>query len=207
MEKSKNTGAGRPKARGDAARNTRRILDAAREALRENPQASAVEIARVAGIGVATVYRRFPTREDLLRGVVWDLFATDLAPALVKAVNEPDPREGVRVAFDAALRAAARAGVTHPAGMTLDIIQSSFVEPVSRIMREGQRQGIFRADLDPEKDTLRIILMLLSVVPTLDSESEGWQRYLRLVMESLQLTSAGPLPPAKAVVDPFRHQR
>ncbi|MFE7750474.1 TetR/AcrR family transcriptional regulator [Streptomyces sp. NPDC057428] len=161
------------------------------------------DIAEAAGFGVATVYRRFPTRQDLLQGVIWELFAADMAPALVVAANEPDPREGVSIAFEAALSAACRSGGLLPE-MTLDIIQSTFADPVSRIIEEGRRQGLFRQDLDPEKDTLRLILMLLGVVPTLRPESDGWRRYLRLVMDSLLLDAADPLPPAESITDPFQ---
>lgn len=189
--------------RGDAARNVRRLLDAARAMLGKNPQASADDIARAAGLGVATLYRRFPTREDLIRGVIWDIFATDIAPALAKAENEPDPRDGVRIAFEAALRSSSSLGTPVPVGMTLEIAQS-FLGPVSQLICQAQEQGLMRADLDPEKDTLRILLMLLSVTPTFRPGSEGWNRYLRLVMDSLELTPAEPLPPAEAIVDPFQ---
>lgn len=189
--------------RGDAARNARRILDAARAMLRENPQSSAVDIARAAGLGVATLYRRFPTREDLIRGVLWDIFATDIAPALDRAKNEADPRDGVRIAFEAALRVSSREGVPSLVGMTLEIAQS-FLVPVSQLICRAQEQGLMRADLDPENDTLRILLMLQSVTPTFCPGSEGWNRYLRLVMDSMVLTPAEPLPPAEAIVDPFQ---
>ena len=88
--------------------------------------------------------------------------------------------------------------------MTLEIAQS-FLGPVSQLIRRGQQEGLIRADLDPEKDTLRLLLMLLSVLPTFSQGSEGWNRYLRLVMDSLLQTPTVPLPPAEAVVDPFRH--
>jgi AcrR family transcriptional regulator len=190
--------------RGDAARNARRLLDVGRAVLRENPHASAEDIAQAAGLGVATFYRRFPTREDLIQGIIWDIFATDIGPALAAAESEPDPREAVRIAFEAAMRTASREGITFPVGMTLEIAQS-FLGPVSQLIRRGQQQGLIRADLDPEQDTLRLLLMLLSVLPTFSQGSEGWNRYLRLVMDSLLQTPTVPLPPAEAVVDPFRH--
>lgn len=187
--------------RSDAALNVRRILDAGREVLRENPQASVEDVARAAGLGVATLYRRFPTRDDLLRGVVWDIFETDMAPALARAEDAEDPRDGMRIAFEEGLRAASRNGI--PVGITLEIIQTSFIDPVCRMVRRAQKQGLMRADLDPEKDMLRILLMLLSIVPTLNRGSDGWMRYLRMVMDWLMVTPTEILPPAEAIVDPF----
>ncbi|MFF3380572.1 TetR/AcrR family transcriptional regulator [Streptomyces sp. NPDC002680] len=205
--KTNTSDASRPSLRGDAARNIRRVLDAGRAVFRENPQASADDVARAAGLGVATLYRRFPTRDDLLRGVVMDIFETDMAPAMARAEREPDPREGVRIAFEAGLSSASQSGFSFPAGITLEIIQSTFLDPLNRMICRAQKQGLLRADIDPEKDTFRILCMLLAVVPTFRQDSEGWRRYLTLVLESLTLTPAEPLPPAEAVVDPFRRGR
>src|ERR1700739_4329668 len=52
--------------RSDARRNRDAILAAALEALTESPDASLNAIARRAGIANATLYRHFPTREDLV---------------------------------------------------------------------------------------------------------------------------------------------
>jgi AcrR family transcriptional regulator len=197
-----------PTLRIDAARNVRRILNVARTMLTKNPEATTEEIAQAAGVGIATIYRRFRTREDLIRAVLQEIFTTEIGPILENAKNESDPRAGVFICFEAALRSTARGGgvlATVPAtgAMTIEMAEW-FVGPVSQLIRRGQQEGVLRADIDPESDTLRLLLMLLSVVPTLNPESEGWKRYLRLMMDALSLTPTVPLPPAEAVVDPFR---
>jgi AcrR family transcriptional regulator len=59
--------------RADAARNRARILEAANEAFAtRGPDASLEEIARRAGVGIGTLYRHFPTRDDLLAAVFQD---------------------------------------------------------------------------------------------------------------------------------------
>src|SRR2546421_709054 len=126
--------------RADAARNAQRIVDAGRALLRENPQASAEDIARAAGLGVATLYRRFPTREDLIRAIVENIFTSDIAPLMVDAEREADPRRGVRIALQIGLRSAIREGVIFPEGLTLDIFRV-FLDPVIRILLRGQQQG------------------------------------------------------------------
>jgi AcrR family transcriptional regulator len=58
------------KPRADAARNRQRILEAARRAFAaRGPEASLDEIARSAGVGTGTLYRHFPTRDDLVQAV------------------------------------------------------------------------------------------------------------------------------------------
>jgi AcrR family transcriptional regulator len=184
--------------RGDAARNARRILDAARVMLREDPDVPAQDIAEKAGLGVATLYRRFPTRIDLTRAVIWDIFTTEVAPVLERAKSEEDPRDGLRIAFEAGLAAASREGTPYPFEVALDVIQAS-VDPIAQIVRRAQAENLMRADLDPDKDVSRILWMLLSIMPSLPRGSDAWKRYLRLMMDSLLLTSAAPLPPVEAL--------
>ena len=77
--------------RADAERNRERILDAAREVFAEQGlEASTNEVARRAGVGVATLFRRFPTRDDLVGAVFADKMAA-YAAAIDEALAKPDP--------------------------------------------------------------------------------------------------------------------
>jgi AcrR family transcriptional regulator len=81
---------GRP-LRADARDNRRRLLEAARDAFIERgPGASLEEIARRAGTGIATLYRRFPDRRALIREVVLDALLRTAEEAQA-AGEEPDP--------------------------------------------------------------------------------------------------------------------
>ncbi|WP_051857497.1 TetR/AcrR family transcriptional regulator [Streptomyces cellulosae] len=86
-------GGSRPRLRADAARNRAQILAAARTAFRELGTAAPLdEIARRAGVNIATLYRRFPDREALIRQVVVDGFTVVLQTvdsALEVAPEEP----------------------------------------------------------------------------------------------------------------------
>ncbi len=65
--------------RRDAAANRQRVLAAAAEVFHENGLGASLEdVARRAGVGVATVYRRFPSREALLEALLSDLLQTYL---------------------------------------------------------------------------------------------------------------------------------
>lgn len=78
--------------RVDARRNRERLLTAARDVLVEQGvDAPLDEIARRAGVGIATLYRRFPDREALLRAVALDVLVRVGAEARAALDEEPDP--------------------------------------------------------------------------------------------------------------------
>src|SRR4051812_18380036 len=89
------TGAGLPaeqpeiKRRADAERNLGRIIEAATALLAVNPGASMAEIAEASGLVRATLYRHFPTRDDLLQ----EMYSAALQDAL-KAILSVDPDRG-----------------------------------------------------------------------------------------------------------------
>jgi AcrR family transcriptional regulator len=77
--------------RADAAGNRRKLLDAARDVFIEiGPAAPLEEIARRAGTGIATLYRRFPDRQTLMRDVVLDAIERTAEEARLAAEQEPD---------------------------------------------------------------------------------------------------------------------
>src|SRR3954469_2114092 len=82
--------------RADAQRNLARILDAAREVFAEQGrEASVADVAERAGVGTATIFRRFPTKEDLLAGVV-EQRGGELAETGRPAATSRDPRKALR---------------------------------------------------------------------------------------------------------------
>jgi len=78
--------------RADARDNRRRLLEAARDMFIERgPAAPLDEIARRAGTGIATLYRRFPDRRALVREVVRDALQRTIDEARQATEEEPDP--------------------------------------------------------------------------------------------------------------------
>jgi len=77
--------------RADARDNRRRLLEAARDAfIDRGPTASLDEIARRAGTGIATLYRRFPDRRALIREVILDALQRSNEEGRLAAQEEPD---------------------------------------------------------------------------------------------------------------------
>lgn len=186
--------------RADAARNVERILRAARDVYCELGADAPVEaVARRAGVGERTLYRRFPTKGDLVRAALDQSIAQDLTPAIEDARRSEDPLRGLTELIEAAislgahdqnlLLAAQRAG-----SLTADI-SDSLHEALNQLVRRGQQAGVVRADLVAE-DLLRLIGMLYSVLSTMEATSDGWRRYVALILDAISTVERRPLPPA-----------
>lgn len=96
MAGSTSTSAAEPRAlRADARRNRERILAAARDAFAEaGRDVQMPDIARAAGVGVGTLYRHFPAKEDLVLALVHDKVETVIAIAQ-EALTRDDPWEAI----------------------------------------------------------------------------------------------------------------
>src|SRR3954449_5533345 len=82
--------------RADATRNLHRLLAAAREAVAEKGAGVPLEeVAQRAGVGIATLYRRFPDRSALLRAVVIDALEQTRVAAAEAAKEHDDPFEAL----------------------------------------------------------------------------------------------------------------
>ncbi|WP_158847683.1 TetR/AcrR family transcriptional regulator [Saccharothrix deserti] len=185
--------------RADAARNAERILRAAREVYADvGPEAPLDEIARRAGVGTRTLYRRFPNKEELVRAVLEQSFAEDLTPAIERALNDDDPRNGLVTLLEAMLSMVDRdrntlAAANNSGALTTEI-SAPLLDSLTLLTRRGQQAGLIRADLVPE-DTHRILGMLVSVLWSTAPRADGWRRYVALVLDALSPEGATPLPP------------
>ena len=95
--------------RADAARNVERILRAARDVYGElGPDAPVEAVARRAGVGERTLYRRFPAKADLVRAALDQSIAEDLTPAIEDARRTDDALRGLTQLIEAAISLGAR---------------------------------------------------------------------------------------------------
>ena len=187
--------------RADAERNRVRVLTAAREVLAERGlDAPTEEIARRAGVGVGTLYRRFPTKDLLVQAALAELQGRAVAE-IEEAARHPDPWEAVA----GALRGLAE--TLHANRAFVDAIRPRLAEleclpalgdalraAVRPAFARAHAAGVLRADVVPE-DVPGIVVGVASFVPKRrDVDPELWRRYLGVLLDGLRPVAATPLP-------------
>jgi AcrR family transcriptional regulator len=184
--------------RTDAARNVERILRAAREVYAEfGPDAAIDVIAARAGVGERTLYRRFPTKGDLVRAALNQSIDDNLSPAIKVANRADDPLQGLTRLIETATALGAREHHLLTAARKTDAlsnISDQLDEALSGLLTRAQRDGLVREDLVAE-DLSRIMFMLNSVLWTMDPASGGWRRYVALLLDAICTADRRGLPP------------
>ena len=189
--------------RADAARNAERILRAARDVYDElGPEAPIEAIARRAGVGERTLYRRFPTKADLIGAALDHCIAKDLTPTIEAVRRADDPLRGLAQLIDAAISLGARERnlltAAQRAGSLTPDISNTLYEALSELARRGQNAGVVRADLVAD-DLPRLVAMLYSVLWTMDADSDGWRRYVALLLDAISVNQRRRLPQVAAL--------
>jgi AcrR family transcriptional regulator len=189
--------------RRDAERNRQRILTAAVEVINERGlQVSLDEVARHAGVGVGTVYRRFGTREELVEALFIDRIES-IAALAEAAAEAPDPWSGL-VSFmeQMAEMLSGDLGLRHMLMFAtygpdkVSYARQRNAPLVARLVARAQAAGQLRVDLRPT-DILFIIFALAEATQFVREVSPGiWRRYLSLALDGLRPERQGvtPLP-------------
>jgi AcrR family transcriptional regulator len=185
--------------RTDAARNADRILRAAREAYAElGPDAPVDVIARRAGVGERTLYRRFPSKADLVRAALDQSIAENVAPAIAQALTRADPLQAIAELIEVVTSFGDREHNILAAARRFDAlanISAGLEEAFVDLTARAQHAGLVRADLVAD-DVTRIVMMLNSVLWTMDPGSDGWRRYAALFLDAISTGERHPLPAA-----------
>lgn len=189
--------------RSDARRNRERLVASARELFAAHGVDVPVEdITHHAGLGMGTLYRHFPTKEELLDAVLEDAFA-----ALVQAAEDAATADDAWAGFTGFLEHALAA---HAANRGLkDVLAAArggqraqraeamraLIRPLlRRMIQRAQEQGTLRPDFKPEDLPLvfwtadRVIERTAAVAP------DYWRRFLGLLLDGLRADAATPLP-------------
>jgi AcrR family transcriptional regulator len=186
--------------RADAQRNLERILVAAREAFSEGGLDVGVEeIARRAGVGKATFFRRFPTKEALVVAV-YEGFVDEVVDSVDRALaaGSEDPLDPLRhflrhsmdtQADNKAFFEAVAVRFVPPVDM-FDRVMAA----IDRVMEPARAAGVLREGIEPG-DVSTATKMLGAAIRPMEGvllPEAAWDRYLDVVLRGL--TGDGPLP-------------
>ncbi len=175
--------------RADARRNRERILVAAREVCaQQGAHVQIDDVARIAGVGVGTVYRHFPTKDALIEALVAEKFRITI-DNIRAALEIEDPWEafaaGLRsnaevMAADAGLRdALIRLG---PAARTSDADRAELHGLAARLIERAQAAGVLRDDVTAD-DVGALVAGLCS---SMGHPEVDWRRHLEILLDGLR---------------------
>lgn len=190
--------------RADAERNRRRVLDAAARVFAERGAAATLnDVARVAGVGVGTVYRKFPDKEAML-----DALFDNKIDALVRLADEAASVENAGTALrgfllglmemratdrglDAILMAPGRSARFSQA------LSRHFAPTVDRLVARAISAGELRPDFIGQEVCLLGFMVGKVADITRSTDPDAWRRYAQLLVDGTR-PSAGtqPLSPA-----------
>jgi AcrR family transcriptional regulator len=198
------TDAARSGLRADAARNRDAIIAAARPVFAEHGLGAPLdEIARRAAVGNATLYRHFPTREELVQAALLGPMAEYLAAA-EEALADPDPWAGFRDYFLRLCQLQARdrgladllvTTVRTPSG-ELEKLRGDAFELTRNVIERAQPAGELRADFRHQDLPLLLMANAGLVQRTQSGAPDSWRRVAAFVLDGLHARAATPAPPA-----------
>jgi AcrR family transcriptional regulator len=175
--------------RKDAAENRKRLLVAAAQVFAEHgPEAGVEEVARAAGVGTGTLYRRFPTKQALVEELVLELRG-GLAAVARGAREQPD-----ELALEYLLRGAgsllyAHRGCLHQLWQQtesgLELLQE-FRDGIGVVLERSQRAGAARPDLLPSDISMTLWGLRGVIEMTRRIAPAAWKRHLEVTLAGLR---------------------
>jgi AcrR family transcriptional regulator len=194
--------------RADAERNRAKILEAAADVFAgAGLEATLHDVAAHAGVGVGTVYRRFPDKAALL-GALFDDKIRAVIEVAERATAEPDSWAGL-VGFLHGLTEMQ----SHNRGLhevlngseycrdRVAEARSVFLPLMQRLLARAQADGHVRSDL--ETSDLTVILLMVNAVALFsqDVSADLWERYLDLLLDGVRARRGQPALSPRALTD------
>jgi AcrR family transcriptional regulator len=201
IEHKKEPAEGARNLRADAERNRERVLEAAREVFAElGLDVSTNEIARRAGVGVATLFRRFPTRDDLVAAA----FAEKMhaySEAIDEALADPDPWHAFCAYMERVCRMQADdrgfadvLTMTFPTAKAFEAERDRSANALTELLDRAKASGRLRQDFAHQDVPLILMANAGVVTATRDAAPDAWRRLLGYLIQSFAAEGAQPLP-------------
>ena len=179
--------------RADARRNREKIVAAARTAFAQSGLATQMDdVAREAGVGVGTLYRHFPTKDDLVRALVVDRFERITAESRKLAAEEPDPWKALSgtILYGAGVQAGdlalSQVLSTHAEACHDAREQAGLHEVTTELLRRAREAGQIREDVTLDD----VALLFTGLGKILEAVACGapmdWRRYVELMLDGMR---------------------
>src|ERR687893_2767709 len=183
----------------EARRNDRLILEAAREVFVADPDAPISAVAKRAGVGIGALYRRYPSKEELLRRLCAEGLRRYIAEAEAALDNQGDPWPAFADFMHRIVDADTHSLTLRLAGTfspTKELYRDSkkAQELNLRLFERTKSAGVIRHEV--EVDDLSLLFEQVAAVRIGDEERTGQlrRRYLALHLDALRVPSGSPLP-------------
>ena len=188
--------------RADARRNRQAVIEAARKLFAdEGLDAQMPDVAKAAKVGVGTVYRHFPTKDDLIAALVAERFER-LAQRAREDLEMDDAWEGISdfIRFSAQIQADDR-GLCEVMGSRPEFMDAAAVavglpELCERLVKRAQRSGELRRDLVWEDIPMIACGLGRITQATVGPATGRWPRLVEIILDGLRPPGSGKLPRA-----------
>jgi len=186
--------------RADARRNREAVIAAAKKLFAEEGlDAQMPDVAKHANVGVGTVYRHFPTKDDLIAALVAERFER-LAQKASEGLLAEDAWEGMAdfIRFSAQLQADDR-GLCEVMGSRPEVMDAAahaagLPEICEGLVKRAQRSGQLRRDLTWEDIPMIACGLGRITQATVGPASGRWPRLLEIILDGLRAPASGKLP-------------
>jgi AcrR family transcriptional regulator len=187
--------------RADARRNRELVLAAAEAVFAESGLKGQVEeVARRAGVGVGTVCRNFPTKQDLVDAVLTSMYESLLEQALA-ALEQPDPADAFEAFFVALPDFHARhRALGEQMANELELPSSAqplrdrLREALSEIVTRAQGVGAVRSDIGPADVSLLFAGIAHATALAGELQPALRERYVRIILDGMRPRVESELP-------------
>jgi AcrR family transcriptional regulator len=186
--------------RADARRNREAVIAAAKQLFADQGlDAQMPDVARDAKVGVGTVYRHFPTKDDLIAALVAERFER-LAQKAREVLQADDAWEGTSdfIRFAAQIQADDR-GLCEVMGSRPEVMDAAaraagLPELCERLVKRAQRSGQLRRDLTWEDIPMIACGLGRITQATVGPASGRWPRLVEIILDGLRSPGSGRLP-------------
>jgi AcrR family transcriptional regulator len=197
--------------RADAERNRGRLIEAASEVFAEQGlDGSMNEIARRAGVGVATLFRRFPSRDDLVTATFAEKMGA-YGDAIDSALADPDPWHGFCGFIEQVcqMQAEDRAfadvlTMSFPTAKGFEAERDRAGRGLTVLLERAKATGGLRQDFAHQDVVLILMANAGVVMGTRDAAPDAWRRFVGYLIQAFAADAARPLPALPTTEEMYR---